>query len=309
MTLESPSANARYAIGLDIGGTKIAAGVVDLDSGAVLFALREPTEANLGGAHVLARSVRIANALKERASNFSFTAVGVGVGIAEMVDLEGNLTSSETIHWEELDPYAHLNSVLPTFIDSDARAGALAEARFGAGRGISSFLYVTIGTGISCSFVLHGKPWAGARGNGIVLANSPMTPFCHACGTRSEEPLELFAAGPGLIRRFRERGGKAEHGKGVLAAAEGGDVVAREVVTSAAEAVGIAVGNLVNALDPECVIVGGGLGTAPGLYWETFVSSLRSYVWAQGTKNLPILQATLGSDAGLIGAAALVTKD
>ena len=255
---------------------------------------------------MLSDCVATAAALLGDATVRGLQVCGMGIGLAEMVDREGNITSHETIDWRGLKPLAQLSAVTPTVIDSDARAGALAEAIYGRGREFShSFLYVTVGTGISYCLVLAGQPWTGARGNAIVIANSPMTPVCHACDARSEETLEGFAAGPALIRRYVAEGGIATRGQDVLAAAERGDALARHVVISAAAALGVAIGGLANALDPQAILVGGGLGTAPGLYWQTLVETARSHIWASETRGLPIEQSTLGADTGLLGAAAL----
>ena len=111
--------------------------------------------------------------------------------------------------------------------------------------------------------------------------------------------LEAVASGPALAAAFN-----VDRAEDVLAAADRGDPDAVRVVRDAAEALGSGVGFLVNVLDPEAVVVGGGLGLAGGLYWDAFVDSVRRHVWAEATRDLPIVPAELGTDAGLIGAAA-----
>jgi glucokinase len=110
--------------------------------------------------------------------------------------------------------------------------------------------------------------------------------------------LEEVASGPALAASFNV--GRAED---VLSAAERGDPGAVRAVRDAAEALGSGVGWLVNVLDPEAIVVGGGLGLAGGLYWDALTASVRRHIWAPGTRDLPIVQAGLGADAGLIGAA------
>jgi predicted NBD/HSP70 family sugar kinase len=94
----------------------------------------------------------------------------------------------------------------------------------------------------------------------------------------------------------------------ILAAVEAGDAAAVEVVETAAKALGVGIGWLVNVLDPEAVIVGGGLGLAGGLYWSALVESTRSHIWAEAGREMPILAAATGVDAGIIGAAAAVAQ-
>jgi predicted NBD/HSP70 family sugar kinase len=294
----------RYTIGLDVGGTKIAAGLVEFPGGRILVRHRVPTAAHLGGAQVLDTCVRLSRSLLAEAESHGVCVSGIGLGIAEMVNLAGQLSSNETIDWRGLDPAAHFAGLPTLLIDSDARAGALAEARLGHGCSFSTFLYITVGTGISYAFVLEGKPYTGTRGNAIVFANSPQA-FCFECRHGSAYTLETYAAGPALVRRYVQIGGVATGAEEVIAAAASGEPRALDVVTSAAEALAAGVATLVNALDPEAVVLGGGLGTAPGIYWEHFLSRVRQSIWAPGTRDLPILQSALGADAGLLGAATL----
>jgi glucokinase len=119
--------------------------------------------------------------------------------------------------------------------------------------------------------------------------------------------LEEFASGPALVARYNEEAGAhLLRGEDVLAAVTAGDPVAVEIVRSAGVALGVSVAWLVNVLDPEAVIVGGGLGSAPGLYWESFVAATREHIWSETQRNLPIFHAALGPDAGIVGAAATV---
>jgi glucokinase len=116
--------------------------------------------------------------------------------------------------------------------------------------------------------------------------------------------LEEFAGGPGLARRYGQLSGQAPLGaEAVFAAERQGDALARTVIQSAGAALGVSLGWYVNVLDPEAVVVGGGLGTAGGLYWESLVASTRAHIWAENTRTLPIVTARLGPEAGLIGAA------
>jgi glucokinase len=167
------------------------------------------------------------------------------------------------------------------------------------------FAFVTVGTGISCCLVQDGQPYAGARGNALILASSPLTTVCSACGALLRPVLEEFAAGPALVARYNQGcAGHAARGEDVVAAADAGDPIARQVLQTAGEALGVSVGWLINVLDPEALVVGGGLGLAGGLYWERFVAATRAHIWAAAGRDLPILMAALGPDAGLIGAAA-----
>jgi glucokinase len=215
------------------------------------------------------------------------------------------VTSGHCIDWRGWLLSERLSALGTVCVEADVRAAALAEALFGAGRPYQLFAYVTVGTGISCTLVQGGRPYAGARGNALVMGSSPLTSVCPRCGIEFQPILEEIAAGPALVRRYCQghRGvvGSAEE---VLRAAAAGDREAIGVVRSGARALGTSVGFLVNVLDPEAVVVGGGLGLAGGLYWDELIVSTRDHIWAPGTRGLPILPAALGEDAGIIGAAA-----
>ena len=301
------SAPLPCAIGLDVGGTKIAGGVVALPSGALLARRVVPTNPRRGGEAVLADALALAEGLIEQAIEQNQTPLGIGIGVPELVSPSGEITSAHNFDWRDLPVPARFGRVAPAVIESDVRAAALAEALFGAGRAFRLFAFVTVGTGISYSLVADGRPFAGARGNALVLASGPLTSTCPACGAVSEQVLEEFAAGPAIVRRYNQLTAEgARRGEDIFAAVAVGDPAASEVVRSAGEALGNTIGFLVNVLDPEAVIVGGGLGQAGGLYWESLVNSTRAHIWAGNSRDLAILPAALGPDAGIIGAAATI---
>ena len=286
-----------HAIGIDIGGTKIAAGWVDLASGSVLQHVHTATRAERGGQAVLDDVVGLVQSLiSNRASHVS--PVRIGLGICELVDLQGNVMSDFTIAWKDLPVRTILGMIAPCSIESDVRAQALAEARFGAGQDYDPFVFVNIGTGISSCLVQGGVPFAGARGNALVLATGPISvpgaaPFV----------LEEFASGLAVSKRFG-----VQTAQQVFDAAALGNTQAIEILQSAGHALGSAMGWLANVLDPAAIVVGGGLGSTAGIYWDALVGSTRAHIWSADTQKLPLVKAKLGSDAGLIGAALSVCR-
>ena len=301
------------AIGLDIGGTKIAAGVVLWPSGEILNRTIIPTKATRGGEAVLKDTQDLARQLYDGARRGGIEVAGIGAGVAELVDCEGNVTSSCTIDWRDVPVQKRLSEIAPAHVESDVRAAAVAEAMFGAGRGHRLFAYVTVGTGISSCLVQDGQPLKGAKGNAITLSSSPLSTACTHCGAKLRPVLEEFASGPAIAKRFVQAR-KARNGEStetctaeeVFRAASSGDEDATEILTSAGEALGVSVAFLVNVLDPEMIVIGGGLGMAGGLYWDTFQRSCRDHIFADNSRGLPIVCAKLGIDAGLVGAAAIV---
>jgi glucokinase len=297
----------QYAIGVDIGGTKCAAGLVRLDEGRVTARRELATRPERGGMAVLNDVITLVESLQQEAKQLSVQPSSVGIGICELVSRDGRVLSEATVRWQEPSIYEKLSAIsLPVQIDADVRAGARAEALYGAGRDCHSFVYVTVGTGISACLVFDSEPYAGARGlTGTFASSNGLIP-----GTSGQlhagPPLESFASGPALAARFAEarpafQGAATE----VLRLAASGDSHARNIVASAGTALGAAIAGLVNILDPETVVIGGGLGLAAGLYRESVEIALRGHVWSELHRDLKIMSAQLGNDAGIVGAAAL----
>lgn len=288
-------------LGIDVGGTKIAAGVVDPATGAIVRRETIATEATRGGAAVLADTLDLAERLVEVAGRRVFR---IGVGVPQLVDTAGRIRSAYNFDWTDLPVRERLSTLAPTTIESDVRAAARAEARFGAGKGHRIFAYVTIGTGISYCLAIDGRPHAGANGFAIHFASSALHVPCEACGHINTPVIEEIASGPAIGAAYARRTGHSVGGAGdLLAAAASGDAAASEIVTAAARQLGPLVALVVNMLDPEAIVLGGGLGLAAGVYREALIASTRAHIWAESCRDLPILPAALGVDAGLIGAA------
>jgi glucokinase len=292
------------AIGVDVGGTKIAAGLVLLPQGEVQARQQIPTAPARGGEAVFAEVRRLCEELVAKAKAQNETIDCIGVGVCELVDFEGNVLSENCIAWKGRPVQADLNELAPAVVEADVRAAALAEATVGAGKAFQQFLYITVGTGISCCLVLDGRPFTGAHSATGTMASSPMSVPCEQCGHVSHRTLEEIASGLGLVTRYNQRRpAQAETGQTILAAAAAGDPVAADVVRCGGETLGASVGLLISVLDPEAVIVGGGLGLSEGLFWESFVISTRRHIWSDVHRQLPVIRAQTGRDAGLIGAA------
>ena len=156
--------------------------------------------------------------------------------------------------------------------------------------------------------MLDGAPYLGARGATGTMGSSPLHVSCEQCGHVSRRTLEEISAGPALVSRFNALGGSATKGQDVLAAAANGNALAVQIVRSASGALESQIGLLVNVLDPEVVVIGGGLGLSEGPFWDEFIAATRRHIWSEMHRELPILRAATGPDAGWIGAAAKAWK-
>jgi glucokinase len=295
-----------WTLGIDVGGTKTALCVARFPEARIIHraALDTPAGADTGTSFV-ERIAAEASRLLDRAAAGGTPCRAIGVSICELVDLDGNVASAHRVHWQGLKAQERFAALAPAEIEADVRAAALAEARWGAGRDCDQFLYLNIGTGISICWVTDGVPHAGARGNALALASSPISFTCPHCGEEGSYVLEDVAGGAGLVTEYNARSGAtAASARDVLNAAEHGDAMARQVVDRATRALGVSLGLAVNVLDPEAIVVGGGLGSAGGLYWDGLVEATRAHVWSADTRTLPIRPAALGADSALLGAAA-----
>jgi glucokinase len=300
--MASPRQN--WLIGVDVGGTKIAAGAVDPHDGAVTLRREQPTFPERSPRAVAADIVSLVETIAEAMHDDGGEPDAIGIGVPELVDAEGRIRSSHLLQWDLAPLHERLATIAPMQIESDVRAAALAEAAFGAGRDFELFAYVSIGTGISSAVVQDGVPLVGARGGALVLSSGTLGVPCPECSNWTEFVLETYASGPALVRRYAEATGHPVSGaEAVVAAANAGEAEATRIVDSAADALGSALGWLVNVIDPEAIIVGGGLGLAPGRYRDRLVQATREHIWNPAARELPFLSATLGADAGIIGAA------
>jgi glucokinase len=260
------------AIGIDVGGTKIAAGLVDTASGACEARFERVTRPEREPSAVLGECVAMARRLAAGRAG-----IPIGIGVCELVDREGHTQSAQTLDWRGVDIAGAFGDLGRAVVESDVRAGAMAEAQFGGGRGVEELLYVTVGTGISSCLVLGGRPYAGARGNAICFGAPPVEDAASG--------LALAAAGG---RQWAED---------VLA-----DPELDAVVEAAAAALGAGLAWLVNALDPGAVVIGGGLGLVDR-YRELAVATMRPMIFADTARDVPVVPARMGVDAGVIGAA------
>jgi glucokinase len=292
------------ALGVDVGGTKIAIGTVTFPDGKIHMQRTIPSRPERGGEAVLTDIVEVA----EQLCGDGPAIQAVGIGLCELVGPIGQILSKNCISWHEDRVRERLQHLGPVCIEADVRAAARAEALFGAGKPYRVFLYITIGTGISSCLMIDGAPFLGSRGATGTMASSPLSIPCESCGEVSHRTLEEIASGAGLVQRMnRSKPGAAVKAEDVLAAAAT-DAQAVQIVESAGRAVASIIGLLVGVLDPEAVIIGGGLGLSEGLYWQSIISSVRQHIWSEVQREVPILRAATGTNAGMIGAAASAWK-
>lgn len=314
---------AEQVIGVDLGGTNARLAVVD-SAGAIRHresfhsgAFRDaPQEA------LLERLAEALRALVRNAGGSGARVEAVGLGVPGIVRLPAGVVvaSPNFPRWREFPVRAGLESQLPVpvVVDNDANAAALGEQWRGAGRAFESFLCLTLGTGVGGGLILEGRLWRGADGMAGEVGHVTVEPGGPACNCGNRGCLEQYASGRGIARRVREA--LAAGSESALAAAEpltaeavhraarAGDRVAQEAFHQAGVALGIALGGLVNVLNIQGVVIGGQVSQAWTFLGPPLIEELcrRSYVAASGTVR--VVQAELGDDAGILGAARLALR-
>ena len=306
----------RYVVGVDLGGTKTAAGVVAQD-GSVLVQGQIPTKNRDGGAAILDATAVLVQFRIERAAEQGAVVEAVGVGSAGVINAAAGTVISATdaiLDWTGTAITAGLTGRLglPSAVVNDVHAHALGEAWKGAGAGASTALMVAFGTGVGGSFVINGKPLLGHRfvGGHVGHFASPLAVHrgkALPCSCGHTGHVEAIAAGPAIHGAYLREGGSAAllDTKAVFDLARAGDDLACRVIATAAAAAGQAVGGLINILDPEIVVVSGGLADAGDLWWAGMEHAMRAELLAP-LAEVPVVRATLGNTAAIVGAASLV---
>jgi glucokinase len=302
----------RWRIGVDVGGTKIAAGLV-CPAGQIHEQLSAPTPATEGPTAILNDIARAVETLRAKTAPGDVV-TGVGIGTGGVVDHRSGVIVSATgllSHWAGTRVAGRLQKRLglPVSVDNDVNAMALGEHRFGVGRGLTDVLYVAIGTGIGGALVLAGELRRGAHDTAGELGHLP-TPDGdqRPCSCGGHGHLESVASGPAITERYRRRSGRhdVQDLQTVVARAAAGDSDARAVITEAATVLGRMLAGLANTVDPEAIVIGGGVAQVGAALWTPMDDTFRSET-LPALEKLPLLAAALGPAAAIAGAATLIS--
>lgn len=308
------------AVGIDVGGTKINALRVARD-GEILDRKNAPTPAE-DEAATLAAMIDIARAM------VTDDVLAIGVGAAGLIDAaDGVLRFAPNLAWRELPIATRMRDALglPCQVDNDANVAAYGEYRFGAGRGFRDLLLVAVGTGIGGGIVSDGRLFRGANGFAAEIGHMIVEPGGPPCGCGNLGCWEQVAAGRAIDRMGRQAarehagsilsdmaGGHPERvtGRLVTEAAMRGDEAALGVLAEVGRCLGTGIAGLVNVLDPQIVVVGGGAIFAGDLLLDPARAAfLEAVEGPEHRPRVPIVAAQLGNDAGAVGAATLALEE
>lgn len=291
---------SRIAAAVDFGGTKLMVGLVD-ETGAVLAAETEPTPKEGGPAAVADAAARLL-------SRFRATPVGLGSTVPGLADSRSGVLRLAPAHgWRDV-PWAAMlaeRTGLPTRIANDVNACALAEQRFGAGRGIQNLLWITVSTGIGGGLVLGGRIYEGGGGIAGEFGHLVVDEGGPLCGCGHRGCLEAVAAGPAIARRAHQAGLQAPDATTLADLARSGDPTALRLWQETGIYLGRAIAFAINLLDPDLVVIGGGVARSLDLMLPAIHSAVRERAILLPERPPRIERTALGYEAALIGAAAL----
>ena len=296
-------------LGVDVGWTSMSAGLVTPD-GRVLVTRTRPTHGREGG-DAIDRLLALAAEVAALPAARGHRIVGVGAGLPGLVDVAAGTVGGEAHHVPELTgaPVAKLLAHAvgaPAFVDNDVNALALAEGRWGAGRGAKSFVLLALGTGVGGGIVLDGRLHRGAGGFGGELGHVPIAFDGRPCICGARGCLKAYVAGPDLAGEASRRLGRPVDAAGLFELADRGDATAESVVAEATEALAAGLAIVVNGINPERLLVAGSVGRAFARRESDLRARLarRAYKNAYATTRLAFLD--LDKDTSVRGGAALV---
>lgn len=312
-----------FAIGLDVGGTRIAAGLVERKGRIV----RETKLLTPKAAGPFAIVDAIVAAVNEITSGVHPSEIaGIGIGLPAQIDFtRQSVEYCVNLPLAGIDMRGLVMSRLkyPVTIDNDGHTAALGESRYGAAKGLRDFIMVTLGTGVGGGVFIDGKLHRGSRGFGGELGHMVIAVDGPACPCGGRGHLESFAARPAIVQAARAAaetyhgssisrlaGGDAEKitAELVIKAANDDDEAAVEVMSLVGDMLGEGLVGLVNVLNPQAIIVGGGIGESCPLVSRRAAARIAAEALA-GRRDIRVLIAELGNDAGVAGAAALAFED
>lgn len=319
-----------YCIGIDIGATSVKAGIVARD-GRLVEKVEIKTKEIKGPPHFVSLCDNLIGRMLENQSIDKHSIGGIGVGAPGWVDHFNGIVKELTNipDWKDV-PLANgleQKTGLKSFVDNDANVMAVAELLYGAGRGHKNFICLTLGTGVGGAIVIDGRIYRGAHGLAGEIGHMTLDlegPVC-ACGAKG--CLENYVGNrfivANAIKRLKENSESAQDSilknivennienltpKILAKAANEGDLIAIEVWHDVGHYLGTALAVLVNLLNPECFIIGGGVARAGAILFDEMRNTMESLAMNQLGRDTLILEAQLAEDAGVIGAATVAMQ-
>jgi glucokinase len=316
--------NPRFAIGIDIGGTKVAGGVVDVEGNVTHRARRDTPDRSKSPSVVEGTIVEVVAELMQVVGPETIAAVGIGAAGFVAAD-RATVVFAPHLSWrhEPLQDALQRRVAVPIFVDNDANAAVWAEWKFGAAQGETHVMMITLGTGIGGGILINGQVQRGRFGIAGEFGHMQVVPGGHRCECGNRGCWEQYASGNALVREARSlfsanspiASDLLDRVEGVVGnltgplitqAARDGDPTARELLAEIGNWLGVGIANLAAAFDPGMFVIGGGVSSAGDLLLIPARETFKRQLTGRGYRpEARIVAAHLGNDAGLIGAADL----
>ncbi len=312
----------KYRIGVDIGGTNIKIALVDRE-GKIVYSNTTPTRAEMGYEYTINNIKQAIKDLMKETNEDKNSIEAIGFGFPGQIDyVEGKVLILPNLPGWVNVPFRKIMEEefdIPTYLDNDVRCAALGELNYGAGIGAKNLICITVGTGIGSGIILNGKLVRGASNVAGEIGHIKMTmedgPLC-GCGDYG--CFEAYASGPNIVAMAKEylKGGKSAKFKElateelspyvVAQAALQGDVVAIQIFKKMGEIIGLGLTSVINLLNPEKIIIGGGVADAGDIFFDPLKDTVARRAMPIQREAVEIVHAKLGNTAGVIGASLLI---
>ncbi len=310
-----------YYVGIDVGGTGVKAGVVD-ESGRIIAKATIKTAVEKGADAVMEDMAEVAGQAVEKAGLTMEEIEAIGIGIPGVLDpATGIVPFCTNLGWHQVPVIERMHELTgrPIYVDNDATVAALAESVAGVSAGVKNSVFLTLGTGVGGGIVIDGKVYSGTHGVASELGHHITHMGGEKCTCGNRGCWERYASATALIRMGKEAA--AAHPESALAkftdltakdvvdSAKAGDETALAVFDQYTEELALGMVNIINFLDPEIIAIGGGVSAAGEFLLEPIRQKLKKYVFYKDLPYSEIKLATMGNDAGIVGAAMLGRKD
>ncbi len=314
----------KYAIGIDLGGTKIIAGIVDIHSGKVLYSAKKKTKKEKGADEI---TLKVCNIVEELISTSEISPndiSSIGIGLAGQVDRKkGILISAPNLNCVNINFKEILEKKLniPTFIGNDVEVATLGEFSFGAGKNKNNFVCIFVGTGVGSGIVINGKIYHGASGTAGEIGHIIVASEGRSCGCGGNGCLEAYASRSAIEQKIKgaiKKGHKSLitdfikkdgliRSKHIKKAIELHDEVVLDCLSEAAEYLSSGIASIINFFNPELIIIGGGLIEAVDFFFDMTKNKAIKKSLPTPSEYVKIEKTKLGDFSGVIGAALLKT--
>lgn len=311
-------------IGVDLGGTHVRAAIVDTETGQVSSLIQVATLAREGHDAVMVRMADLVHNVIQAGGEQKENIGGVGIGVPGVLDLERGMVlflPNLPDNWRNVPLRDRMHELvgLPVYLLNDARAATYGEWVFGAGRGVDTMACFTLGTGVGGGMVIDGRLHLGIGGTAGELGHMSIDMNGPTCGCGNRGCIEVYASGPaiaaagikavvqGLTTRMGAMAGydlNKINPELVYKAAKDGDVIANSIYENAGIALGVGIANILVAITPRKVVIGGGVSQAGDLLFNPIRRTIQERVFVMPKDQVQIVPAELGTYAGMIGAAA-----